>query len=402
MDFPKSVPGVGLINGQFIDENMSTGQPGSLIPSVWGNSVTHEILNVLVAGGVVPDELKTNQLAEAIAKIVKVTSVDWSKVTSTPKNLSGYGIDDAVAKTGSTISGTLTFDNGTSDSPEIQWITPTSSAIMDIYNDIVRISAAHGGKGLNPLLLHLPSKTASIFDKTVWTAGNFDPATKLGVGEGGIVAKASPQAENVNTLPYGGLWSINPGTLGAPFANGNVIHCAYDVSSGNWLQIFGDLGGVGLSWRSSLNRSISNLKTIWDSDNFKPNSKVNATRCANAGFADDTANSPFLTHSNGTTVGLARADAGIGYNRKYVDVTASRAANVVYTNDTGAPMAITISFATAYGGEVASIYVGGVLIYSGDLGVETQTAPVTFIVPKDSVYSLTLNVTRIQRWVELR
>jgi hypothetical protein len=402
LDFPKSVPGVGLIDGQFIDENMSTGQPGSLIPSVWGNSVTHEILNVLVAGGVAPDEFKTNQLAEAIAKIVKVTSVDWSKVTGTPRSIYEYGIDDAVAKTGSTLSGGLTFDNGTSDSPEIAWRTPTSSAIMDICNDFVRVAASHKGVDLTPLLLHLPSKTSRIFDKVVWTEANFDPASKLGVGDGGIVAKASPQAENVNILPYGGLWSINPGTVGAPFANGSVIHCAYDVSSGNWLQIFGDLGGVGLSWRSSLNRSISNLKTIWDSDNFKPSSKVNATRCANAGFADDTANSPFLTHSNGTTVGLARADAGLGYNRKYLDVTASRAANVVYTNDTGAPMPVTISFFTNYGGEIASIYVGGVLIYSGDLGVDAQIAPFTFIVPKDSVYSITLNVTRIQRWVELR
>lgn len=33
---PKSVPGVGLVGGKFVDENTATGQQGSLIPSVWG------------------------------------------------------------------------------------------------------------------------------------------------------------------------------------------------------------------------------------------------------------------------------------------------------------------------------------------------------------------------------
>ena len=41
MDFPKSVPNIGLVDGQFVDENVSTGTPGSLIPSAWGNAVTH-------------------------------------------------------------------------------------------------------------------------------------------------------------------------------------------------------------------------------------------------------------------------------------------------------------------------------------------------------------------------
>ena len=70
MDFPKSVPNVGLVNGQYVDENTGTGQPGSLIPAVWGNAVTNEILNVLSAAQVVPDELKHNQLSEAISRIV--------------------------------------------------------------------------------------------------------------------------------------------------------------------------------------------------------------------------------------------------------------------------------------------------------------------------------------------
>lgn len=73
MDFPKSVPGVGLVNGKFIDEDPLAATPGSLIPSAWGNAVTQEILAVIVSAGLTPDEANTAQLVAAINK--KVTDV---------------------------------------------------------------------------------------------------------------------------------------------------------------------------------------------------------------------------------------------------------------------------------------------------------------------------------------
>jgi len=96
VDYPKSVPSVGLVNGKFVDENPVTGTPGSLIPAAWGNGVTQEILNVLAAAGIVPDELKADQLAAAIAKIV-ASGVTWSRLSNKPTTLSGYGITDALA-----------------------------------------------------------------------------------------------------------------------------------------------------------------------------------------------------------------------------------------------------------------------------------------------------------------
>lgn len=69
MDYPKSVPSVGLVSGKFVDENPATGTPGSLIPAKWGNSVTQEILNAMAAGGELPDETRTDQLASAITQI---------------------------------------------------------------------------------------------------------------------------------------------------------------------------------------------------------------------------------------------------------------------------------------------------------------------------------------------
>ena len=65
MDYPKSVPSVGLVNGKFVDENPATGMPGSLIPASWGNAVTEELVNAIYAAGIVPTENRNDQLVLA-------------------------------------------------------------------------------------------------------------------------------------------------------------------------------------------------------------------------------------------------------------------------------------------------------------------------------------------------
>ncbi|WP_225875047.1 gp53-like domain-containing protein [Pseudomonas bananamidigenes] len=84
MDYPKSVPSVGLVDGKFVDENPLTGTPGSLIPSAWGNSVTDEVLNVIQAAGLAPAEADLTQLLQAIRVIGQLGS-------------GGYGADTGVA-----------------------------------------------------------------------------------------------------------------------------------------------------------------------------------------------------------------------------------------------------------------------------------------------------------------
>ncbi|CAM2175651.1 Phage tail protein [Burkholderia latens] len=71
MDYPKSVPGVGLVDGKFVDENPGAGQVGSLIPSKWGNDLTDEVLNVLREAGINPDEAMTTQLRDAVLAIAQ-------------------------------------------------------------------------------------------------------------------------------------------------------------------------------------------------------------------------------------------------------------------------------------------------------------------------------------------
>jgi hypothetical protein len=76
MDYPKSVPSAGLVNGKFVDENPLTGTPGSLIPARWGNGVTDEIINAMPSAGLVPDEGNSTQLRLAISTIVEKNKND--------------------------------------------------------------------------------------------------------------------------------------------------------------------------------------------------------------------------------------------------------------------------------------------------------------------------------------
>ncbi|WP_166359275.1 hypothetical protein [Pseudomonas akapageensis] len=78
MDFPKSVPNVGLVGGVFVDENTGTGQVGSLIPAAWGTAVTQEILAVIQAAGLSPSEADLTQLVRAIRTIGQASTASYA------------------------------------------------------------------------------------------------------------------------------------------------------------------------------------------------------------------------------------------------------------------------------------------------------------------------------------
>lgn len=75
MDFPKSVPSAGLVDGKFVDEDPLAGTPGSLIPSAWGNAITLEVLSVIEAAGLTPDENNTAQLVPAIRLLGRLANL---------------------------------------------------------------------------------------------------------------------------------------------------------------------------------------------------------------------------------------------------------------------------------------------------------------------------------------
>lgn len=66
MDYPNLDPDVGLVNGKFTDGDPAGAVPPSHDPASWANLVTDEMLNILDAFGVTPDEANNHQLIDAI------------------------------------------------------------------------------------------------------------------------------------------------------------------------------------------------------------------------------------------------------------------------------------------------------------------------------------------------
>lgn len=150
MDYPKSVPSVGLVDGRFVDENPVAGTPGSLIPAVWGNSVTQEILSVITGGGLVAAEADTGQLFKAIQSIIGSTSPMRSVITRL-----------AASKTLSDVELGLVLIDG-SPGP-VTLLLPPASAALGVRDVIVRRVDNSG----NRMVIRHRARIASAFIR-IW------------------------------------------------------------------------------------------------------------------------------------------------------------------------------------------------------------------------------------------
>ena len=103
MDFPKSVPGVGLVAGRYVNEDSATGQVGTLVVAEAMNALTLEILGVILGAGLVPDEDKHDQLFEAIRLLLpgRWSELeqwwDWAKPTLEGLWSWSGGVDAAIS-----------------------------------------------------------------------------------------------------------------------------------------------------------------------------------------------------------------------------------------------------------------------------------------------------------------
>lgn len=198
MDYPKSVPNVGLVNGKFVDENTTTGQIGSLIPASWGNGVTDELLNVIRAGGKQPAENNNDQLLGAINSIVRAAIPPKENKTT----LAEYGINDAYTKaqTDGELNKCIKVGQDVPAYSNPTFNSNLSSDIASIPGNTGSMEISGGtGEASAVIAFHRPGKFASYFGLdtdnqwkvggwsmgknayVLWHAGNFNPATKADV-----------------------------------------------------------------------------------------------------------------------------------------------------------------------------------------------------------------------------
>lgn len=102
------------MNGKFADEDPLVGTSGTLIPAQWGNDITLEILHVIEAAGLVPDEDNNAQLQAAISSIISTavpaatevaagkallaSQVDAETGTDNAKSMTPLRVFQAIAK----------------------------------------------------------------------------------------------------------------------------------------------------------------------------------------------------------------------------------------------------------------------------------------------------------------
>lgn len=192
MDYPKSTPNVGLVGGKFVDENTSTGQAGSLIPATWGNSVTDELLAVIVAAGLTPSESDLTQLQKAIQTLAASDVKRTVRVATTGAiALSGVQtIDGVVLVAGNRVlvkDQAAGSQNGIYTVAAGAWVraldTNESAECVPGHLVIVESGTAHGGAIWQLANTTLPTLGttalvyARVFGKTGVAAGTYRSVT---------------------------------------------------------------------------------------------------------------------------------------------------------------------------------------------------------------------------------
>ncbi|AZC29252.1 Prophage tail fiber protein [Pseudomonas chlororaphis subsp. piscium] len=212
MDYPNSVPSVGLVDGRFIDENAISGVPGSLIPAAWGNGVTQEILSVVKSAGIAPNENDNAQLLKALQVIVGKASPMLSVV----KNI-------AVSRSlGSDELGLLLI-NGAADTVSIT--LPPSNAGLGVRDVVVRRVDNSGNRlvvqcsGTDNIKFHTHLRSAGYPFLVLMGAGDWWHLRSDGsgswwpVGRFDGTALGRPVFETTVVLAPGGYGALNGSTL---------------------------------------------------------------------------------------------------------------------------------------------------------------------------------------------
>lgn len=220
MDYPKSVPSAGLIDGKFVDEDLLTGKPGSLIPASWGNGVTQELMTVIQSAGLTPTEASNNQLLSALRSsnlFVTAPQFDKGKTVATTEFVARAGLQfsgfisypTSTALTMANVGGVASFAS-----------TTPITATLPTINGITHASTLHVINAGNGVLTINPAA-----NEQIETCNGTIGSLKLGLGDSACLIKLANQ------------WRLYGGSISDRYAtahsgiNGNVGYQRF--ASGN-------------------------------------------------------------------------------------------------------------------------------------------------------------------------
>ncbi|MEN5094518.1 phage tail protein [Pseudomonas protegens] len=376
MDYPKSVPSVGLVNGKFVDENPVTGQVGSLISSDWGNAVTDELLNVIRAGGKEPAEAEHDQLLAAIKAIVR-DSIPPERIRST---LAEYGITDAYTKS-------VTYTKA-----EIEALLKNMSALPvgamvpfpkgTVPAGFLEVDGSVQSAATYP---DLAAYLGPTFNTGSEGAGNFRlPESRGEFLRGWDHGRGADSGRVLGSLQLDALQNIvgviltdgvNGNPTGAFLSEPGIPQAAAPTIPGNSSKLTFDASRVV---RTAVETRPRNLAVMWCIKAW--NAPVNQGNIDVAGLAANVS-------------ALDARPRGLGDGQTWQNVTANRVSGTVYTNTTGRPIQVHVAISS----NSSSIYakVGAI-----DLSFSAYHA--AFVVPAGATYTVTLVSPINLCWSELR
>ncbi|MDP9515225.1 phage tail protein [Pseudomonas protegens] len=382
MDYPKSVPSVGLVNGKFVDENPVTGQVGSLISSQWGNAVTDELLNVIRAGGKVPAEAEHDQLLAAIKAIVR-DSIPPEKIRTT---LAEYGITDAYTKSVTytkaeieallknmsalPVGAMVPFPKGTVPPGFLEVDGSVQSAAT--YPDLAAYLGTTfntGGEGAGNF--RLPESRGEFLRG--WDHGRgVDSGRAIGSWQKGSISSRDADNNGFTASVYLGG---NSGTTAEDFGLDK-----FSLSGASYVnaQLAYASGGSALT-RDDVYLGVTrprNLAVMWCIKAW--NAPVNQGNIDIASLAANVA-------------ALEARPRGLGDGQVWQNLTTSRVSGTVYTNTTGRPIQVHVAISS-----------GAVYARVGPVDVSFSAYHAAFVVPAGATYTVTLNNPVNLCWSELR
>ncbi len=449
MDFPKSVPSVGLVDGKFIDEDAVAGTPGSLIPSAWGNSVTLEMLKVITDAGLVPDEASNTQLSAAIqvlaAAVVKFASQSQvnagasSTLSVAPKQLSAAiqaqshtafnaggaapaftltpvpAVDAYVAKQrfsvtfGAAGGATPTLNVSTLGAKNLKQYSPTGAKVPAVITAGLTSDVVYDGTDL-VVLDSLP------VDAMPTAGGSYRPTfNSIGVGSsaGSMIAQQGGyigwNLSNIGEMHF--ICNRGAGVGGFTWrsvnANNTQTGPEMTYSYGGQLTVPLELSVPTITSNTTVPTQAANYNGAYIANcAFVVASVANRVvgdAVTTLGISGGDVTKPYITQAGtGTNILLSTPLTTLG-NNVYADLTASRTSGTAYTNNTSRPIHVSVITAVSQAWTLSAL-VGGIEVarqVSNNMTAGGQ-GTLQVIVPAGASYSFTVTTATISKWLEAR